>query len=167
MRIIAVAAISINGKITSGSHFLSNWTSRDDKIFLRSMLNKCDVIIIGNNTYKAAQKNLSKRNCIVLTRSLRKTNKKTDNQVYCNPKKGELLGLINKHKTAVILGGAQTYTYCLENGLLNELYLTIEPIIFGRGLDIFKSKTIEMMRFKLVSIKKLNESGSILLHYKK
>lgn len=167
MKIIAIAAMSINGKINHQSNNFTNWTCPEDKHFLRKLLNKCDVIIVGNNTYKSTQKILSKRNCIVLTSSSKKTYRDSKKTVYFNPRKTKLLDLMSRCKLAIILGGTQTYTYCLENSLIDELYITVEPLVFGQGLNIFDSKKAKITRFHLISISRLNDSGSILLHYKK
>jgi dihydrofolate reductase len=166
---IAIAAVTIDGKIAKDPKHFSDWTSPEDKIFMRALLDKCDVIIVGNNTYKTAKKPLSKRNCIVFTSQVTSTLRKNDNLLYCNPKKVNLKKLIAKFKyrRVAILGGAQTYTYCLENGMLDELYLTIEPIVFGKGIDLFTSKNSLDSKFKLISVKKLNSQGSLLLRYKK
>lgn len=161
---IAIAAITIDGRIAKDSHHFSNWTSVEDKYFLHAILDRCDVIVVGNSTYQMAKKPLSKRNCLVLSRSV--DNKKINSKLtYCNPAKESLQKIIkkNNYKTIAILGGTQIYSYCLENKLINELYLTIEPISFGYGLPIFATK--KQIKWKLNSIKKLNNRGSILLHY--
>ena len=62
MRCIAIAAVTIDGKIALDAHSGSAWTSREDKDFLHDMLDTSDVVVVGNNTYKAAIEPLSKRN---------------------------------------------------------------------------------------------------------
>src|SRR3989344_230321 len=163
---IAIAAITIDGKIAKGPKHFSDWTSPEDKKFMRALLNKCDVVIVGNNTYKTAIKPLSKKNCIVLSRSENQTNQK--NRIYVNPDKTDLRKFIGGrgYKKIAILGGAQTYTYCLEHSMMDELYLTIEPIVFGRGIDLFASKNYLYSKLQLISTKKLNNQGSLLLYYK-
>jgi dihydrofolate reductase len=133
------------------------------------MLDKCDVVLVGNNTYKTAIKPLSKRNCIVLSRSASKLVSKSAKLQYCNLDKVNLNQLIKKsgYHNVAILGGAQTYTFCLQNNLLDELYLTIEPLVFGQGIDLFAADVSLDKKFKLISTKKLNKQGSLLLHYKK
>ena len=165
---IAIAAITIDGKIAKGPKHFSDWTSPEDKKFMRALLDKCDVIIVGNNTYKTAIKPLSKRNCIVFTSKTSSTSRKSNRLLYCNPARTDIKKIISKLKyhNVAILGGAQTYTYCLENNLLDELYLTIEPIIFGKGINLFTSSNSVDFRLKLVSIQKLNKQGSLLLHYR-
>jgi dihydrofolate reductase len=171
IKFIAIAAVTLDGKIAKGPSHMSNWTSKEDKVFLHGMLDKCDCIIVGNNTYKTAVKPLSKRNCIVLTRAVPPSppeGRAGERLQYCNPSKTDLKKLIRDHKfkTITVLGGAQTYSFCLQNNLLDELYLTVEPIAFGKGISLFTDEAKFDKKFKLISIKKLNEQGSLLLRYK-
>jgi len=165
----AIAAITLDGKIAKSKNHMSDWTSPEDKVFMRGILDKSDVIIVGNNTYKTAVRPLSKRNCIVFSRSANQPVKKSANLTYCNPANINLRQLIKdkKYKTVAILGGAQTYAWCLENNLLDEIYLTIEPVVFGRGINLFENKKFLNKYFKLASVKKLNHKGSLLLNYKR
>ncbi len=167
MKYVAIAAVTLDGKIAKHSKHFSSWTSKEDKDFLHKELDKSDVIIVGNSTYKTAIKPLSKRNCIVFSKSGGRMNRKSENLIYVNPAKIDIKKLIRKkgYKKIAILGGAQTYAYCLKNNMLDELYLTIEPIVFGQGLSLFESNSIFTKHFKLLSVKKLNSHGSILLKY--
>ena len=167
MRCIAIAAVTIDGKIALDSGHFSDWTSKEDKDFLHEMLDKSDVVIVGNNTYKTAIEPLSKRNCIVFTASVRTSEHKSDMLTYCNPASSDCIPLMEKYEKVAVLGGTQTYTYFLENDLLDELYLTIEPIIFGRGLNLFESTKDALTKFRLESTKQLNEKGAMLLHYQR
>ena len=167
MHCVAIAAITIDGKIALDSGHFSDWTSPEDKDFLHEMLDKSDVIVVGNNTYKTAIEPLSKRNCIVFTASVAISERKSDTLTYCNPASSDCIPLLEKYRTVAVLGGTQTYTYFLENDLLDELYLTIEPLVFGRGLNLFESSKDLMANFRLESTKKLNEKSSLLLHYVK
>ena len=172
---IAIAAVTIDGKIAKGPDHFSDLTSPQDKVFMRALLIKCDVIIVGNNTYKTAIKPLSKRNCVVFSKSSNPPSHKateglrSKNPLYVNPNKTDVKKLIQDrgYKKIAILGGAQTYTYCLEHNMMDELYLTIEPIVFGKGIDLFASKNFLDSKFKLISVKTLNPQGSLLLRYKK
>src|ERR1700690_3920920 len=105
---IAIAAVTIDGKIAKGPNHMSNWTSKEDKVFMRALLAKCDVVIVGNNTYKTAIKPLSKRNCIVFTKSVTKPQSKDSNLLYVNPKKTNIKELIKqkKYSKVALLGGA-------------------------------------------------------------
>lgn len=164
-RYLAIAAVTLDGKIAADEKHFSDWTSPEDKKFMRALLSKCDVVIVGNSTYKTAKKPLSKRNCIVLTRSVKTTKQSAPNLLYLNTKGASLKQIIKKagYKKIAVLGGAQTYAYCLENKMLTDLYLTIEPVIFGAGIPLFAGR-YKLRKTKIVLIKKLNKSGTILIH---
>lgn len=164
---IAIVAATIDGKIARDSNHMSDWTSKEDKRFLHDMLDQSDVILVGRNTYNTAAKPLSKRKCVVLTRSAETVEEISPNLIHCNPDKVDVNNLIMEKgwQKVAILGGAQTYAYCLEHNLLDDLYLTVEPIVFGSGLSIFGDKGGVDYRFKLISTKVLNPEGALLLHY--
>lgn len=169
-RYIAIAAMTLDGKIAKDSQHLStDWTSEEDKKAFRALLKECDVVLIGNKTFQTAQVPLSKRNCIVLTRSVEEIKIESDKLVFINTEKTDLEKYIAKQnfQKVAVLGGAQVYAYCLENNLLDELYLTVEPIVFGQGIDLFAGEKSLDEHFKLVSMEKLNEQGTLLLRYEK
>ncbi len=167
VKYLAIAAASLDGRIAGHEKHFSDWTSVEDKKFMRALLDACDVVIVGNSTYKTAKKPLSKRNCIVLTRTIKTTKQVAPNLLYLNTKGARLKRVIakEKYKKVAVLGGAQVYTYCLENGMLTDLYLTIEPVIFGNGIPLFAGK-LKIRNPKIVSVKKLNRKGSVFLHAK-
>jgi dihydrofolate reductase len=167
---IALAAITLDGKIAKDSQHLStDWTSEEDKIFFRSFLKECDVVLVGNKTWQTAKEPLSKRNCIVLSRSAHKLISESATVTFCNPEKIDLKKFIldKGYKKVAVLGGSQVYTYCLENNMLDELYLTIEPLVFGKGINLFQSNDVLNTHFQLEKMEKLNNQGTILLKYKK
>ena len=65
-------------------------------------------------------------------------------------------------KEVAIIGGSQIYTMFMQSGLVDTLYLTVEPLIFGAGIKLFNAEMD--VRLKLESEKKLN-NNSILLEY--
>lgn len=183
---IAIAAMTLDGKIAKDDkHLSTDWTSEEDKIAFRKLLKECDVVLIGKKTWETAKEPLSKRSCIVLTRSVESIKKENDLLTFVNTEKTNLKQFLveQNYKAVAILGGAQVYTYCLENGMLDELYLTIEPIVFGKGIDLFAPSSSPPAgrsevsasggrgggsdyKFELVSSERLNPQGSLLLRYK-
>ncbi len=165
---IALAAMTLDGKIATRAGEFTGWTSKEDKVHLHRLLDASDAVIVGRTTYKTAKKPLSKRNCIVLTREVAGTKRVSKNLLYCNPQRTNLKALVKElgYRTVAVLGGTQTYTFCLEHGMMGEIYLTIEPVVFGKGLPMFDTKSALMKKFYLVSLKRLNKNGSILLRLK-
>ncbi len=166
---LLIVATTVDGRIATHSRQFTSWTSKEDKDFLHKLLDKSDVVVVGNNTYKTAKEPLSKRNCIVMTRKVSKATRRGERLVFFNPAKENLDRFIRKekHKRVAVLGGRETYTYFLEKNLIDEIYLTIEPLVFGKGLNMFETGKVLKKEFKLVSVKKLNKKGSLVLRYRK
>jgi len=168
VKFIFIAAVSLDGKIGRNPNETSTvWTSQEDKKFLNDILNKIQVIVIGRKTYEIAIKPLSKRRCIVLTSQVEKIQQKSDLCYFFNPDAVNLKVFISElgFSQAAVLGGTKTYDTLLSQGFIDEIYLTIEPIIFGAGLSLFSKKLSILKNLKLDYVKKMNEDGSILLHY--
>jgi len=49
--------------------------------------------------------------------------------------------------------------------LVDELYLTIEPRIFGEGKNIVEGRLLNKF-LRLIGIEKLNKTGTVVLKYK-
>lgn len=66
-------------------------------------------------------------------------------------------------KQVAICGGASIYALFLQKNLIDKMFLTVEPYVFGEGIKLFNGQ-IEQ-QFRLISQQKLNEGGTILLEY--
>jgi dihydrofolate reductase len=76
----------------------------------------------------------------------------------------DLLAELEKRgfKEVAICGGSQIYTMFMKSGLVNKLYLTVEPVIFGDGIRLFK----ESLDYKLkLENSTQTEDGALLLEY--
>ncbi|PIR82483.1 hypothetical protein COU20_02150 [Candidatus Kaiserbacteria bacterium CG10_big_fil_rev_8_21_14_0_10_59_10] len=166
-RYIAIAAVTLDGRIAAHERHLTDWTSREDKRLLREVLDSADVVLVGRKTYELARTRLERRgrNCIVLTRSAAGVRRVHERLAFLNPKKENVRAFIRRHgyRRVVILGGTETYTYCRDAGMLDELYLTIEPVLFGKGLPLLAGKLF-VQKGRNVEVKKLNKKGSTLVH---
>ena len=159
--------MTIDGKIARDANHPSNWTSPEDKTMLRKLIAASDAIIIGHTTYLLYKSQLASRRCVVFTRSIKDYERHNENLILYNPEGPTSLNDILKTDNSIaLLGGAQTYSYFLENNLIDEIYLTIEPIIFGEGLNLFETSESITSKFHLISTERLNQQGTMLLHYK-
>lgn len=166
-----VTVTTLDGKIAKNSNHNVNWSSPEDKQHLNQMIDKSDAVIIGSNTYKVAKavlstEKLAGRNYIILTRSVDTTEEKETGRLFVNPENIDIRKLTEdlNYQNVAILGGGKIYSLMLERGWVDEIFLTIEPIIFGVGIN-FIDDTDLSTQFKLLDIKKLNKIGSLLLHY--
>ncbi|MBI2452838.1 MAG: dihydrofolate reductase family protein [Parcubacteria group bacterium] len=162
-RYIAFVAASVDGRISLGSKALPHWTSREDWEFFQDSLSRIDAVVVGRNTYELAAKRLRKRNTFVLS-SRPKTLTRRGTVTFVNPANVDLPKLLERHRSVAVLGGGAVYRFMLERKLLDEIFVTIEPLIFGRGKEMFVGGT-RTVRVSLLSVKRLNRTGTLLLHY--
>lgn len=166
-RYIVLTALTLDGRIAEHSMQFTGWTSPEDKVHMQEVLGKCEVVIAGNNTYKTAYTPMSKRNSVVFTRSVESVKVESELCTYINVENADLQELMEErgYETIGVVGGNSVYNYLAEQGLIDEIYITIEPIVFGNGLPFFDTQLPEWLEFSLQSSKQLNERGSMLLHY--
>lgn len=162
-RSIAFVATSVDGRISLAKKTLPHWTSQADWRFFQKSLSRVDAVVVGRNTYQSAASRLRQRNTFVLS-SHPKTAQRRGAVTFVNPARVNLAGLLHKYRTVAVLGGGAVYRFMLESGLLDELYITVEPLIFGRGKEMFAGGT-RTTRLHLLSVRRLNRTGTLLLHY--
>lgn len=162
-RFIAFVAATIDGRISLSSKRLPDWTSKEDWDLFQKSIKRFDAVVVGRNTYEAAASRLRKRNTFVLSRRTR-TLTRRGTVTFVNPAEVSLPKLLSNYKRVAVLGGGNVYRFMLEKGLLDEIFVTIEPFIFGRGKEMFAGGT-RTTRAVLLSVKRLNRTGTLLLHY--
>lgn len=165
MKLLLVMALTVDGKIAKESSQLADWTSLEDKKSFIELTKEAGVIIMGNSTYQTIGKPLPGRLNIVLTPETNKFTSIPGKLEYSSLNPTELLKNLEQrgYTKAILGGGAYTNKSFWELGLVDELILTIEPIIFGKGLALFADNNFET-KLKLLETKALS-SQTIRLHY--
>lgn len=173
MKVIMLAVLSLNGKITKGSDSnIYPWTSKEDAKLFFSLIQGCNLIVMGSKTYEAAKNIIKlKKNKlrIVLTRNpvKYKAFSVPGKLEFSHESPGKLVGRLEKlsYRKMLLVGGSEVYTLFLKAALVDEVHITIEPYIFGRGKNLILEEGLEV-GLKLLSIKKLNSNGTLYLKYK-
>jgi dihydrofolate reductase len=162
MKIILVMAITLDGKIAKDKQHFPNWTSREDKQFFAQISKKHKVVIFGENTFDTFKKPLKERLNVVFAKEKKE---KIENVMWVSGKVKPVLNKLEKlgYKSAVLGGGAFLNTLFLKEKLIDEMYISINPKIFGKGISLF-SEDFDI-DLKLVDIKKLNKD-SFIVRYK-
>jgi len=166
MNVILIMAQTADGKIARGSHELVDWTSKEDKRFFIEKTKEAGVMIMGSNTFRTIGKALPGRLSIVLTSRPDEAKGEPGTLEFTDKSPREILGDLERrgYKTAAVVGGASVNSAFLTEGLIDELYLTVEPRIFGEGMSVFKSAP-ENVRLKLLDTRQLSDEV-VLLHYR-
>jgi dihydrofolate reductase len=171
MKCIIVAAISSDGFIADDDNTdPASWTSAEDKAFFRTMLARHPLHIMGLSTYLAhsvrPQKNTLR---IVLTHTPEKYRSLTvpsQLEFYSLAPKQFKDKYKDKFKECLVLGGGVVYSDFLEAGIIDEVYLTVEPIIHKKGLAFLRQGlSLEKYGLTLQDEKLLNKRGARLLQY--
>lgn len=164
--------MSLNGFITNGSDSdVTKWTSPEDKAHFKAIKSESRLIVMGKNTYIAMRKSMvmdDKTLRVVLVRDLSEFIQETveKNLEFSNLEPKQLVEWLEDlgYDNMLLAGGSYIYSEFLDAGLINELQITIEPVVFENGTPLF-SNLNSMQKLKLVSSKQLNESGTLLLSY--
>jgi dihydrofolate reductase len=168
MNCFLIAALTTDGFIGRKSDDRSfNWTSTADKEFYVDQIKSADVIVMGSKTFETFRKHPRDSRWEVYTKYPQKfVNKKPEiiqaSGTDESPK--ELLDRLEKEgvNNVVIAGGSSIYTMFMQAGVVDKLYLTVEPILFGDGVKLFNQDLD--IKLKLESTKQLSEQ-TILLEY--
>jgi len=168
MKVILYMGVTPNGYIAKPDGN-SEWTCQEDLDGFYEQSKKAGNIIMGKNTYSYVLKQgffpfSDALNVVVSHESIKNT--WGDNVLILNQSPKEvLLTLENKgFKSAFLAGGGQLNSSFMKENLIDEVYLDVEPLIFGKGIKLFADNDFEY-KLELLDFKKLNEN-TIQLHYK-
>jgi dihydrofolate reductase len=163
MNIILVAALSADGFIAKSSTHGADWTgSADKKIFVK-LTKAMGTMIMGRTTFDTIGRALPGRRTIVYTSHPETIDAEAIDTTTEPP--AQLLRRLKAEGTSgvAICGGAQIYTQFMQTGLVQDLYLTYIPTLFGQGITLF-SKTLNT-HLELVDTEPLGD-GALLQHYR-
>ena len=169
MHVFLIAAISLDGFIApKGVERSFDWTSAEDKQFYVSMLKKSDAIVIGSRTFGTFSRYPKDSRWIIYTSKPESFNNPKPSVIRAEATKESPEDLLKRLenegcKEVMINGGASIYSMFMKAGLVDTLYLTIEPEIFGDGIKLFSPEI--QATLQLVKVEKMGENA-MLLEYK-
>lgn len=165
MKVLLYMVVSIDGIAALDSKTgIERYGSEEDKKFFIKASKKCDAVIMGKNTAFYKIKGVPN---IILTHSAPASGLDGGGRVcLCGSaqevyEKAQGMGF----KKVALLGGPATNINFLRAGLVDEIFLTVEPVTIGHGIR-FLGEPLES-RWILAGAKRLNKGGTIVLHYKK
>lgn len=170
--LILIAAQSLDGFIARSNQAGTDFCSDADASFLRKALKDFDSLIMGRKTYDTLRTRILKADT---RRYLRKIVTRTpvdyshdsrpESVEFTNSPPIETLKELNKRgrKKTALLGGGEIYSAYLSSGLVDEIWITIEPLLFGAGTPLFSNQ--KELKLELISSSQLS-SSTVLLKYK-
>lgn len=181
-RVALLAAVSVDMFIAPQDQELlpsTVWTSKEDKQFFTQKSKELKVMLMGAKTFLTIGRALPERVSVVLTSRPQEMRKDflaqqhleqlPENLRFTDQTPEEILRQLaaEGYQKVSLCGGATIYNLFLAKDLVDELYLTVEPVLFGRGLALFNYPEKLMKRLRLVQTRQLSEQGTLLLEYRR
>ena len=170
MKKILVFVSTLDGKVTQGDDpFVRKWSSTADQEYFSRLFKDSRLIVMGSNTYNAAPIKSSLNSLmVIMTREPSKYAAKivTGQMEFTDEAPRQIVTRFEKqgYKLMTVVGGPHVATSFLKDGLIDELWLTLEPLIFGQGESLVAEEKLNI-RLKLLSCEKLNDEGTLLTKY--
>lgn len=169
MKVFIIAAVSADGFIArSADDFSMDWTSPEDvKLFVK-LTKEAGVMVMGSRTFDTlvkAGRRLPGRKIVVYTSRPDefRHDRPDPTEATDEPPKALLKRLqAEGYESVAICGGSRVYDLFMQSGLVTDLYLTYEPVLFGAGVPLFASPMSHKLR--LASQQKLGEN-TLAIHY--
>jgi dihydrofolate reductase len=175
---------SLDGFV-AGPNGEMNWIHVDEEIFdfVPTLTEKADTALYGRVTYEMMQSYwpnagkepdaskhdkehsdwYNKVSKVVLSKTL--SEKGLDNTTVISDHLAENINKIKKQdgKNILIFGSPRASHSLLSEGLIDEFWLLVNPVLLGQGIPLFKGVT-ETTKLKLLETKTFS-SGVVALHY--
>jgi len=177
-RLIVSNLMSLDGFFEGPNHEI-DWFVVDEEflVYARDMLRSVDTILFGRRTYEhmaaywpSAPKDeiadkMNDLRKIVFSRTLSKAEWNNSRLVKGNIAKEVALLKQSPGKDMVILGSALLASFLLQQGLIDEYRIILDPVVLGAGNPLF-AQINQRIRLKLKDAKLL-ASGVLILYYQK
>ncbi|MGH2486530.1 MAG: dihydrofolate reductase family protein [Ktedonobacterales bacterium] len=156
MRVLAIAAISADGYIARTQRDDVSWSSSEDKRMFAATSRHAGVVVMGRKTFDSMPGPLPDRLQVVMTSTPESFQSLPGRVEFtANDPRAILRDLAERQFQEVIIGGGgAVYSQFVSAGLLDELWLTIEPLLFGAGVPLLRGSPLER-RMRLVSVTQL------------
>jgi len=145
-----------------------DWSSPADKKAFIEETKKHGAIVMGDTTYFLIGKPLPGRFNLILSLT---PDKFKDQEIpgslefFCGSPEETVAHLEGKgYQSAILGGGASTNAAFLKAGLVDEIIITVEPKVFGRGINFTEGQDLDM-QLELLENKSIGDD-CVLLRYK-
>ena len=168
MKTILYLAMTANGFIAKENDN-TDFVSEEEMRAFDAMSKKAGNIIIGSKTFEVLKKEklfpYDERYNVVMSKKKIKNTWGEDEVWVTNASPREVIDELEAggHKIAFIGGGSEIASSFMKAGVVDEVYLDVEPMIFGKGIPLLKPADFEI-KLKLINTKKISEN-TVQLHY--
>jgi dihydrofolate reductase len=170
---VLIAVVTLDGCITRHDQpGAQGWASSEDQAHFRASTAECDVRVFGSGTYLPDRDSFRRssrpgvRRVVLTSNPTQFADDAVTGQLeFTNESPTDLVARLTSegHVRCAILGGGRVYGSFIGAGLIDEIELTVEPLVFGNGVRLAGDLPIDQ-RFALTAMDKLSDS-TLLLRY--
>ncbi len=166
-KVTMIMVMSVNGIVAQREIQNSfEWNSTEDRKQFLKRIQDVGTVIMGANTYRSIGGDPYEGiEFYVLTHHPEKLPDNDRVNFVSGDVRDIYLQLEDKGlRQVALLGGSKTNTQFIEHRLVDDIYLTIEPLMMPEGMHIIDNP-VRNISLSLDSVETLNQSGTLLLHY--
>ncbi len=158
-------AQTLDGRIAKDANHFPDWTESADKKFFRARTKESGVMIFGRTTFETLPGVLPGRLSVVLSRSAGEWDQKEENLVFTSLQPAALLAKLESlgYENPILAGGTTINKLFAEVKLIDEMIVTVSPLIFGHGMNVMGEKV--EMDLSLEKFEKIGDN-TLALWYK-
>jgi dihydrofolate reductase len=169
MKTIVIFVTTLDGKITKwGDPHVMRWSSPEDQEYFRKIWNESPLIVMGSGTFDFDPiKPFPQSLLHIMTQEPEKYRKyEVQGQLeFSNEAPEELVKRFgSQYEQMLVVGGPHVATSFFKDALVDELWLTLEPKIFGKGGNFVVEEELDI-NLRLISIEKVNDLGTMIVKY--
>jgi dihydrofolate reductase len=163
--------MSANGRITKGDEpNVHDWSSSEDSQHFIDLRDNADVVVIDRTTYELVQPELEAGKLRVVLTHHPETyvDQVVPGQLeFTSEPVAELVKRLHEagKQRLLMAGGRHVSAEFLAAGIVDDIYLTYEPLLFSQGTTMLADESWLEVSLRLQSVKQLNERGTLLAHY--
>lgn len=167
LNVTLIMVMSVNGIVAQEEVQNSfEWNSSEDREQFLQRIHQIGSVIMGSNTYRSiGSKPYPGIEFFVLTSHPERFAAR-EKVTFVQGDVREICSQIHSRgiNQIALLGGSKTNTQFFNHHLINEIVLTIEPLIMQTGMQII-DQPLQNIPLLLQDVEQLNSNGTLLLHF--
>ena len=170
MKTILIFVSTLDGKVTKWEEaHVSSWSSHQDQDYYKKVLNDSRLIVMGSNTFNTDTfRPSADHQLIIMTRHPEKYKSlEVSGKIeFTKESPAELTKRLKskRYPQMLVVGGPHVATSFLKEQLIDELWLTLEPKIFGTGNNFATGANLDI-DLHLIHYEKVNGQGTLITKY--
>ena len=167
MKVILYMATTVNGFIAKENDD-TGFVSETEWSSFRSKIQEIGNLVVGRRTYEIMCrngdfKNLENIKVAVVTKNSSIQLENASHFIAPSPKSAIALLAEQSFEKILVGGGGMLNGSFMSEGLIDEIFIDVEPVAFGKGIKLFGDSDFET-KLRLIDIKQLSPN-EIQLHY--